>query len=383
MNRGQKIVVDAGHGGNTPAGRSSAYGARGPRGTQEKDVVLALARRVEAHYGSDIVLTRRSDVNLPLADRMAVAHRYGAPVFLSLHANQGPAGACGSEAYVHECATAQSFMLAESIQRELGAHGHAVAPVGSEQLAILSPDRLPPGTAACLLEVDYLSDPGGEQRLTDPASLDRIGSAIARGIRRYMGGQPAHARGQIAPALIVGIIGAGIGAFSLINSVEQRASGGLTWHRNITKVTHTYPSGTTPNAWVDCSDLILHVDGISGLSSAWAMFETNWRANGNDIEQCLVEKYRSSDWTISALDVTFEGVDAASYEQNSVGCILMHIEGHLDPAGSGDIDFHGQVLIKADGTMVNQGDLEISRGDASDFNIRALDSGYGFFIQKR
>lgn len=375
------IVIDAGHGGSAAVGSSSAYGARGRRGATEKDVVLALARRVEAHFGSGVVLTRRADVNMPLASRMALAHRYGAPVFVSLHANDGPSGACGAEAYVHERASAQSMVLAEAIQRELGSQGHAVAPVAREQLAILSPDRLPRDTAACLLEVDYLSDPEGERRLTDPIALDRLGSAIARGIRRYMGG--AVARGEVAPQLIVGIIGAGIGAFALINALEQRASGGLTWSRNISKVTHTYPPGVTPNAWVDRMETILNIDCTSGLSSSSAYFSANWRANGNDIEGCLVEKYNSSDWTISALNVSFEGVDATSYEVNSVGCILMHIEGRLDPAGSGDIDFNGQVLIRADGTMENQGPLNVSRGDASDFDIRTLDQGFGFLIQKR
>lgn len=381
MTRNGTIVLDAGHGGHVQAGRSSAYGTRGPRGALEKDVVLALARRVEAHYGPGLALTRHSDVNLPLGERMAVVQRYGAPVFVSLHANAGPPGTRGSEAYVHDRATARSIVLAESIQRELGKDCHAVARVSREQLAILSPDRLPPRTAACLLEVDYLSDPDGEQRLTDPATLDRMGAAIARGIRRYMG-HPELAEGQVAPAIIIGIVGLGIATFSLINSLEQRNVGGLTWSRNITRVMHTYPAGTAPGPWQDCSALLLDVNCISGLSSAWAMFEVRWRANGNDIDECLVEKYASSDWDSSLMTVTFEGAEARSYEENSVGCIMMHIGGQLDPAGGGDIDFHCRALIKADGTIVNQGGIEVSRGDASAFELRAADSGYGFLMRK-
>jgi len=58
----------------------------------------------------------------------------------------------------------------------------------SAELAVLSPERLAPETAACLLEVDYLSSPDGEQRLRDPRSLDALGSSIARGVRGYLGG---------------------------------------------------------------------------------------------------------------------------------------------------------------------------------------------------
>src|SRR5512139_1687443 len=247
------IVIDAGHGGHERAGNSSAYGVRGPRGAVEKDVMLALAQRVAAHCGPSSILTRQADVNMSLGERTAIAQRFGSAVFVSLHANTGPSGARGAEAYVHERSEARSHALAHAIQAELGTFGHAVAPiVGREALAVLSPDTLPPQTAACLLEVDYLSDPYGEQRLTDPVSLDRMGAAIARGIRRYMGA--AVAEGQVWPAaVIVGVVGAGIGLFSLINSLEQRNVGGLTWSRNISKVTHSYPRGVTPGAWRDCN----------------------------------------------------------------------------------------------------------------------------------
>jgi N-acetylmuramoyl-L-alanine amidase len=379
------IVIDAGHGGTSPAGNSSAFGVRGPRGAVEKDVMLALAQRVAAHYGSDSILTRQADINLPLGERTAVAQRYGSAVFISLHANSGPRGARGAEAYVHERGNVRSAVLADSIQRELGAYGHAVAPVGREQLAILSPEKLPTHTAACLLEVDYLSDPYGEQRLTDPASVDRMGAAIARGIRRYMG-NAALAEGQDggASAIIIGIVGIGIGLFSLVNALEARNVGGMTWKSNVTKVTHSYGAGQTPHAWRDCNETLLNIDCTGGVfSSAYAVFNVHWRANGNDIDQCRVEKLNSNDWDSSLLTVEFNGVDAASYEENSVGCIMMHIGGTLDPAGGGDNDFNCRVLVKADGTMVNQGDMRVSRGDPSDFELRRLDIGHGFLMRQR
>jgi N-acetylmuramoyl-L-alanine amidase len=80
----RKIVIDAGHGGKDP-------GAIGRNGLREKDVVLKLANLVAERVRSDlhcqVVLTRRSDVFLPLEKRTAIANMKGADLFISLHAN--------------------------------------------------------------------------------------------------------------------------------------------------------------------------------------------------------------------------------------------------------------------------------------------------------
>ena len=94
-------VLDPGHGGGPSAGGSSALGVRGPAGTLEKDVTMALARIVAAHLGGDVRLTRRGDENPTLEARARTARQSGARVFLSLHANRGARGARGGEAWVH------------------------------------------------------------------------------------------------------------------------------------------------------------------------------------------------------------------------------------------------------------------------------------------
>jgi N-acetylmuramoyl-L-alanine amidase len=80
----RRIVVDAGHGGKDP-------GAIGPSGVMEKDVTLAmakrLARRLEKDLGCQVILTRDKDVFLPLEERTAIANRVGADLFISIHAN--------------------------------------------------------------------------------------------------------------------------------------------------------------------------------------------------------------------------------------------------------------------------------------------------------
>jgi N-acetylmuramoyl-L-alanine amidase len=78
------IILDPGHGGDDP-------GATGPKGTMEKDVVLALAQRLQKSLDATgevrAFLTRRGDYFVPLQDRVKIAQEYGADLFISLHAN--------------------------------------------------------------------------------------------------------------------------------------------------------------------------------------------------------------------------------------------------------------------------------------------------------
>ncbi len=81
------IVLDAGHGGHDP-------GARGPNGVQEKDVVLDVTRRaarmIEDGLGIKVVLTRSTDVFVPLRERTNFANKQRADLFVSIHANAHP-----------------------------------------------------------------------------------------------------------------------------------------------------------------------------------------------------------------------------------------------------------------------------------------------------
>ena len=81
------VVLDAGHGGHDS-------GAVGPSGVMEKDVVLDVTRRVarmvEGGLGVKVVLTRDSDVFVPLRERTNFANKQGADLFVSIHANAHP-----------------------------------------------------------------------------------------------------------------------------------------------------------------------------------------------------------------------------------------------------------------------------------------------------
>lgn len=83
----QTMVIDPGHGGDDP-------GARGPKGTLEKQITLDVARRlktlIETRLGVRVVMTRDDDRGISLDGRDAVANNSKADLFLSLHLNAAP-----------------------------------------------------------------------------------------------------------------------------------------------------------------------------------------------------------------------------------------------------------------------------------------------------
>lgn len=93
----RRIVVDAGHGGKDSGARNDAYGLL------EKNLTLDVARRLKAlleRAGFEVVMTRDSDVYIPLAQRPKVANRAKADLFVSLHFNAaGSTSASGFESY--------------------------------------------------------------------------------------------------------------------------------------------------------------------------------------------------------------------------------------------------------------------------------------------
>ena len=92
------VAIDAGHGGQDP-------GAIGPSGNREKDITLAiareLARQINATPGLRAVLTRDTDVFIPLNRRAVLARNAKADIFLSIHADAAEnRSAQGASVYV-------------------------------------------------------------------------------------------------------------------------------------------------------------------------------------------------------------------------------------------------------------------------------------------
>jgi N-acetylmuramoyl-L-alanine amidase len=84
LGRSIVIAIDAGHGGEDP-------GAHGPAGTEEKRVVLAIAKRlaalINAQRGMRAVLVRKGDYYVDLRKRMEIARAANADLFVSVHAD--------------------------------------------------------------------------------------------------------------------------------------------------------------------------------------------------------------------------------------------------------------------------------------------------------
>jgi N-acetylmuramoyl-L-alanine amidase len=80
----KRVVLDPGHGGHDP-------GAIGPSGLREKDVALDIAHRaaplIARELGISTLLTRDTDVFVPLEERTARANGFGADLFVSIHCN--------------------------------------------------------------------------------------------------------------------------------------------------------------------------------------------------------------------------------------------------------------------------------------------------------
>jgi N-acetylmuramoyl-L-alanine amidase len=214
-------VLDPGHGGDQT-------GATGPGGLREKQLTLQIARRVARRLerqGARVLLTRKGDDAVPLAQRAALANAQGADLFLSIHLNAMPGGARartrGVETYFLSAdasdASAKAVAARENADRLAGVEGpSADDPVGaileslgdaealdeSSRLAYAIHERLVgrlraenrgvkqapfyvlagARMAAVLVEVGFLSHPQEARKLASAAYQDEVAAAIAEGV---------------------------------------------------------------------------------------------------------------------------------------------------------------------------------------------------------
>jgi N-acetylmuramoyl-L-alanine amidase len=217
------VVLDPGHGGKDP-------GAIGARGTQEKRITLAAAlelkRQLEAGGRCRVALTRSRDVFIPLGDRIELARRREAALFLSLHADSAP-GARGASVYTLSETATDSFSAAlarreneadragglrlpsvpPEVQRILLSLMRQETRAGSEKLARLAVAALEgevallpnthrragfvvlkaPDVPSALVEMGFLSHPQDEAALNKPAHRARVAAALAETVHGFLG----------------------------------------------------------------------------------------------------------------------------------------------------------------------------------------------------
>ncbi|MGZ8853937.1 MAG: N-acetylmuramoyl-L-alanine amidase [Thermoanaerobaculia bacterium] len=214
------IVIDPGHGGKE-------VGAIGPGGLMEKDITLAVARKLAAALQSKInarvVLTREDDSLVSLDQRTAIANQYKADLFLSVHMNAAVVkGAKGSETYFlsleasdelarraaeteNASTTAasanpstdlklilwdlaqqeylqESSRFAQAIQEEMN-RATNVQNRGVKQapFKVLVGATMP----AALVEVGFITNPDEETKIKSDAFQDMMVDALVRAVQRY------------------------------------------------------------------------------------------------------------------------------------------------------------------------------------------------------
>ena len=172
------VVIDPGHGG-------SDTGALSPHAHCEKEANLLMALAVRdalAKRGYRVVMTRERDVALELYDRPKVAHANDADAFISIHHNAPPADRDPREfRYTavfawNEIGTALAKAvnrrMAEALAGEVRNNG-----VPHANFAVTRNPEIP----SCLVEVDFLTSPEGEEAVWDGKRRLRIAEAIADG----------------------------------------------------------------------------------------------------------------------------------------------------------------------------------------------------------
>ncbi|NLI14477.1 N-acetylmuramoyl-L-alanine amidase family protein [Pelotomaculum propionicicum] len=113
--RDKKIIVDPGHGGADPGGR-------GPVNLLEKNVVLLIAKelkRLLEKAGAKPVLTRTGDESLTSADRVGIAKKEKADLFLGIHTHAAKDCKVGGTAVRYRVNSPESSDAAELIGEEL------------------------------------------------------------------------------------------------------------------------------------------------------------------------------------------------------------------------------------------------------------------------
>ena len=233
------VAVDAGHGGEDP-------GARGRGGTQEKNVTLAIARklkdRIDQEPNMRAVLIRDGDYFVPLQMRVEKARRVRADLFVSVHADayirphangssvfalseNGASSAAarwlakrendadliggvnlnGKDQYLAMTLadlslTAQindSIKLGRAVLDELGGinnlhKGH----VEQAGFAVLKAPNIP----SILVETAFISNPEEERKLKNDTYQNKMADAVFSGIKRYFAKNPPLARDKLAQA---------------------------------------------------------------------------------------------------------------------------------------------------------------------------------------
>jgi len=224
----RRVIIDPGHGGHDT-------GTVGADGTQEKDVALAIARKLRTvltEQGLEVVLTRETDRFVRLEERARLANAGRGDLFISVHCNSLPQRHIrGIETYTlnlasdryairlaaRENATSEKgmsdlrFLLAdlatranteESVRLATQVQSGLVSALGSKDrkfrdlgtkealFYVLLGTKMP----AILVETGFLSNPEEEKRLASGDYQEEVARAIASGVQGFLGNRDRLAK---------------------------------------------------------------------------------------------------------------------------------------------------------------------------------------------
>ncbi len=169
------VILDAGHGDHD---RGAAIGY-----VYEKHLALDTTRRVEAllkKAGLKVVMTRSTDVFIPLKDRAAAGNRHGNAIFVSIHYNYSRSGGAGIESFYYN---PSSYRLAAYVQAYLYKRTHLVnRKVKHASFYVLRNTTRNP---AVLVECGFISNSEERARMMTGSFRNLVAEGIAQGIVAY------------------------------------------------------------------------------------------------------------------------------------------------------------------------------------------------------
>ena len=168
------VVIDAGHGGFD---RGGIPGQRIP----EKEMTLDVAQRLKtllAASGYRVIMTRDSDVFVPLPTRVAIANSYGNAIFVCIHFNSAKRmGAGGIETYFY---SRESLPLASAIHYYVaGGAPSSNRGVRRRGFYVLRKTTVP----AVLVECGFLTNPAEGEYVQTASYRQKLAEEIAAGVR--------------------------------------------------------------------------------------------------------------------------------------------------------------------------------------------------------
>jgi N-acetylmuramoyl-L-alanine amidase len=175
------VIVDPGHGGHD-------FGGRSVRGMNEKDLALDTAKRLKSALewrGFHVIITRDTDIFIPLDQRVAISNRTYDSIFVSVHYNWDR-GSSGHGVETYFCSP-RSQRLAGNVQSAL-ARAYPTSNRGVKRgcwIRVLRKNTRP----AILVEGGFDSNPRENAVLQSASGRQRIADAIAKGIVAERRGQ--------------------------------------------------------------------------------------------------------------------------------------------------------------------------------------------------